>query len=241
MSGAQGQAGATLNIEHNGGPHYAIVRVDVIRGSSGTLQALDGSTGTFVAGQGSISGSGNFTSAAAGQGGTLTDQSFTWGQPFELKAGLMASAIGDCGAEFGMTARLVAVEFFDANHAPVTDASIVSASGTAYGAPATSTSDAGAADAMAADAGDSAADAQLADARADGAMAADARAGAADAQVVDAAWALPDVDARAYAPTSPHNGGWSCGMAGGDTGGGVLLLLLPIAFVSRRRATASSR
>jgi hypothetical protein len=229
VSGIQGQAGATLHIEHNGGPNFEIVRVDVTPGSMGTVQARDGSTGTFVAGVGSISGGGNFTTAQAGQSG-LVDLQFTWGQPFELRAGLMATALGDCGADFKSTARLVGIEFFDTNHAPVTAVSIVSASGADYSAP--GLSDAGATDAALSDA--SAADVQLADAPAADAaagdasikaMPADAGSGAVDAQLADAAGAKPS--------GSASHGGCSCAMAGGNVGGPVPLLLLILLMVSR--------
>jgi hypothetical protein len=167
-AGIPGLATATLNIEHDGGGNFGIVRVDVTRGSTGTVHALDGSTGTFVAGPGSISGSGNFTSTIFGQFGEIIDRPFIWGQPFRLRAGLMATVIGDGEANFLSTGRLVRIDFFDATHAPVTDVTIVSASGTDYATPGAPVADAGVADAPAADAG---ADARPAEAPIDAAPA----------------------------------------------------------------------
>ena len=235
MSGIPGTAAATLNIEHDGGPNFAIVRVEATRGSTGTLFALDGTAGAFAAGPGSISGSGSFTSRIVGQFGEIIDRPFTWGQPFRLKAGLMATVIGNGEADFASTARLVRIDFFDASHAPVTQVSIASASGTVYDT--SGTSDAGAADAPPADTGADAradaADAQRADAPT--ADAADAGANAADAQLADAP--------TAGAPATSSGGG--CATAGGDASGGVpLLLFLMVSCLGARqraRKTGANR
>src|SRR5262249_55422214 len=86
----------------------------------------------FVAGLGSIAGAGTFTSAITGAFGVVFDLPIVAGQPFELKAGLQAYNGGDGVSSFRTTAQLVDVLLFDANHNPVTDFTLTSASGTNY-------------------------------------------------------------------------------------------------------------
>lgn len=207
----QSIASATLHLEHDDGPNYEIVRVDAMRGAMGTLHAPDGTMGTFVAGPDTIAGGGTFTSTIVGQFADV-DQPFTWGKPFRFKAGLMATAIGDCTAEFSSTARLVKIDFYDAAHVPVTNVTITAASGTEYGEPATTVPDAGAVDAPPAS-----------DAGADP----DAGPGLPDAPAVD----LPAADAPVGAG-SGGGGGCSCATAGGDTAGSVPRSLFVVAAAS---------
>jgi MYXO-CTERM domain-containing protein len=127
-----GIAAALVGFEHNGAD-YPLVSAQVVRGSNGTFQALDGSTGGIVTGPGTVTASGTFTSKITGEFGQIIDQEITVGQPFRLKAGLITTMIGTGDVEFKSTARLVKVEFFDRDHAPITDAVVTSASGTFYG------------------------------------------------------------------------------------------------------------
>jgi hypothetical protein len=207
----QSIASATLHIEHDDGPNYEIVRVDAMRGSMGTLHAPDGTMGTFVAGPDTISGGGTFTSTIVGQFANI-DQSFTWGKPFRLKAGLMATAIGDCMAEFSSTARLVKVDFYDAAHMPVGSVTITSASGTDYGEAPATVPDGGPVDALpASDAG----------------VDPDAGPGLPDAPAVD----LPATDPSVGAG-SGGGGGCSCVAADGDGAGPAFGSLVAVAAAS---------
>ena len=58
-----------------------------------------------------------------------------WNKPFDLKVGLLAWVIGTGDANFLTTASIVGIDLFDANHNPVTDFSITSASGAHYPQP----------------------------------------------------------------------------------------------------------
>lgn len=127
-----GTGAAVIEFEHNGA-NYALASAQVTRGSNGYFQALDGTTGGVVTGPGTVTVSGTFTSKLTGEFGQIFDQAITIGQPFRLKAGLMATMLGTGDVDFKSTARLVKVEFFDKDHAPITDATITSASGTFYG------------------------------------------------------------------------------------------------------------
>ena len=127
-----GIAAALLGFEHSGAD-YPLVSAQVVRGSNGYFQALDGTSGGVVTGPGTVTVSGTFTSKVTGEFGQVLDQAITVGQPFRLKAGLITTMIGTGAVEFKSTARLVKVELFDKDHAPITDATITSASGTFYG------------------------------------------------------------------------------------------------------------
>jgi hypothetical protein len=121
----RGSARAVLNIQHQGGPILRIVEVDSTKGSLGTIDFLDGTAAGWTAGVGSISGAGIFTSTIHGTFADL-DLPMNWGQPWELKVGLMAWVIGTGDA--GFLTRLTDVQLFDAGHRPVTDFSLVFAS-----------------------------------------------------------------------------------------------------------------
>jgi hypothetical protein len=125
-------ARAELGFFQNGVGINRVVEVDSTVGSAGAITSLDGNTAGFVSGAGSISGSGFFTSLQHGEFGDI-DQPINFGQPFELKVGLIAWVIGSGDADFSTTAALTDVEFFDANGSPVSDFTLTSASGTSYG------------------------------------------------------------------------------------------------------------
>ena len=129
-----GSATAMIRFEHDNGPNYLLVAVNVSVGMTGTFTALDGSGGNIVTGTGTVTASGTFTSKLTDSLGQITDQAITVGQPFRFKAGLMATMDGTGNADFTSTARLVKLQFFDQNHAPITDATVSSASGTFYDA-----------------------------------------------------------------------------------------------------------
>ena len=127
-----GYAFAVIEFEHNGA-NYPLVSASVNVVSDGTFHALDGSSGGIVTGPGTVTASGTFTSVVPGEFGQNFDQPITIGQPFRLKAGLLAGVLGTGDANFKSTARLLKVEFFDEDHAAITDATVTSASGTFYG------------------------------------------------------------------------------------------------------------
>ncbi|HET6984667.1 MAG TPA: BACON domain-containing protein [Myxococcaceae bacterium] len=127
-----GIASAVIEFEHNGA-NYPLASAQVVRGSNGYFHALDGTSGGVVAGPGTVTANGTFTSMLTGEFGQIFDQTITVGQPFRLRAGLIATMIGTGDADFKSTARLVKVEFFDKDHTPITDATVTSASGTFYG------------------------------------------------------------------------------------------------------------
>lgn len=133
VSGLGGTASAQLHIAHAGGGTLRIVGVDVGAGGTGVLNSRDGTNAGFVAGVGSIAGAGTFTSAVQDGLGNTYDLPIVWGQPFELKAGLLALVFGNGNSNFSTTAVLTDVQFFDAAHNPVTTFSVTSASGTFYG------------------------------------------------------------------------------------------------------------
>jgi hypothetical protein len=133
-----GSARAQLNVQQQNLQPEPIVEVDSARGSLGHFSAIDGSTTGFAAGIGSISVNGNYTSANPGLFQVL-DLPMNWNQPWEVQVGLLASVIGGGDAQFGSTAKLVSLEFFDAAGQQVTDFSLTSASGTAYGVSAPTT------------------------------------------------------------------------------------------------------
>lgn len=125
--------GATADVEVNysvaGGPSFILMRAQATRSdvvpfaTSGTGAPLTG----FTAAPGSFGGVGQVQSLPL---------AFTWGQPFDLKAGVLATSIPGPGmsaqVDFTRGATLTGIEL-QANGQPVVDYTITSESGTTYG------------------------------------------------------------------------------------------------------------
>jgi len=108
---------------------YQIARLNSRLDETATLSSSDTVVSSFVAGPGSISGSGTFSSTLHGQFQDF-DHEIKWNQPFDLKVGLLAGIDGT--ADANATATLIGVQLFDAGHNPVSNFSIASASGSSY-------------------------------------------------------------------------------------------------------------
>ena len=126
-----GAARAELSYQINGGSVFRAVEVDSDKGDVGHISSIDPISGSFVAGTGSIAGSGIFGSTIHGGFGD-TDQAIAYGVPFDVKVGLQAWVTGNGEASFLSTAAIAGVAFYDSNHNPVTNFSLSSASGTDY-------------------------------------------------------------------------------------------------------------
>lgn len=129
---------ATLGVQHDPGTGslgtYPLVSFHAAPGVNGTISSLDGNTAGFTPGPSSISGDGTFTSALPLPFGGFSDFSITFGTPFSVKAGLMASVYGNGDSSFLGTAILTRVDLFDANHNPLTNYIVTGASGKVYSA-----------------------------------------------------------------------------------------------------------
>jgi hypothetical protein len=124
---------ATADVEVNysvaGGPSFILMRAQANRSdlvpfaASGTGAPLTG----FTAAPGSFGGAGQVQSFLV---------PFTWGQPFDLKVGVLAAAIPGPGmsalVDFTRGVTLTGIEL-QANGQTVTDFTITSESGTSYG------------------------------------------------------------------------------------------------------------
>ena len=117
-----GSTYVVVDVKHGAGPTLQLLNATVTRGSMGTISGNPPPAG-WVTGIGSLSGGGTFVSR---------DYAITWGQPWDLEAGLLAWANGSADSSFLGTARLVGFDMFDALHAPVATFGISAASGTDY-------------------------------------------------------------------------------------------------------------
>jgi len=118
-----GETYAALDVQHLGGPVYELMNAHVRRGGLGTISNNPPPAG-WVTSTGSLSGGSTFA----------IDMPMVWGQPWDLKVGLLAWAYGTADSSFLSTAELTGLELFDAGHNPVTTFSITAASGTHYAA-----------------------------------------------------------------------------------------------------------
>lgn len=127
---------ATLGVQHDPGTGslgtFPLVSFHVAPGSDGTISSLDGNTAGFVPGPSSISGAGTFTSAEPNGFGGVIDFPITFGTPFSLKAGLMASVAGNGDSVYSSTATLTRIDLFDINHNPLPNYTVTGASGKVY-------------------------------------------------------------------------------------------------------------
>lgn len=117
-----GETYMVLDMQHQGGPVFQVLNATVRRGGTGTISNGPPPVG-WTTGTGSLSGGSTFLSL---------EFPINWGQPWDLKVGLLAWAYGTADSNFLSTARLSGVSLFDANRQPVTAFSLSAASGTDY-------------------------------------------------------------------------------------------------------------
>ncbi len=113
---------ALLDVKQDNGPVVEVMNASVRRGGLGTISGNPPPAG-WVTSAGSLSGSSVFRSVAL---------PMVWGQPWDLKVGLLAWSYGTADSQFLNTATLSGFEFFDAKGVAVNDFSLSSASGTDY-------------------------------------------------------------------------------------------------------------
>ena len=117
-----GETYMTLDMQHQGGPTFQVLNATVRRGGLGTISNRPLPTG-WTTSTGSLSGGSTFMSL---------EFPINWGQPWDIKVGLMAWAYGTADSNFLSTARLTGVSLFDASRQPITNFSLSAASGTDY-------------------------------------------------------------------------------------------------------------
>jgi MYXO-CTERM domain-containing protein len=117
-----GETYMLLQVQHQGGPVFGVVNATVRRGGLATMSGGPPPAG-WVTSTGSLSGSSTFLSV---------EFPMTWGQAWDVKAGLLAWAYGTADSNFLSTARLSGVLLFDGFRQPITDFSLSAASGTDY-------------------------------------------------------------------------------------------------------------
>jgi len=111
-----------LDVQQGNGPVFQVMNANVTRGGLGTISNATPPAG-WVTSTGSLSGGSTFYSVAL---------PMVWGQPWDVKVGLLAWSYGTADNQFLNTATLSGFEFFDANGVAVNDFSLSSASGTDY-------------------------------------------------------------------------------------------------------------
>ncbi len=117
-----GENYTVLDVQQGNGPVFEVLNAHVRRGGLGTITNAVPPAGWSTS-TGVLSGSSVFNSVA---------MPMVWGQPWDVKVGLLAWAYGTADNEFLNTATLSGFEFFDANGVAVSDFSLSSASGTDY-------------------------------------------------------------------------------------------------------------
>lgn len=117
-----GENYAVLDVKQGNGPVVEVMNAHVRRGGLGTISNTPPPAG-WVTSTGILSGSSVFYSVAL---------PMLWGQPWDLKVGLLAWSYGTADSQFLNTATLSGFEFFDADGVAVNDFSLSSASGTDY-------------------------------------------------------------------------------------------------------------
>lgn len=120
-----GETYMVLDIQQQNGPVYEILNAHVRRGDVGTISGGSPPAG-WTTSVSSLSGGSTFFSL---------DLPMNWGQPWDVKVGLLAWAYGEADTDFLSTATLTGLELFDANHVQVTQFFLTSASGTNYPNP----------------------------------------------------------------------------------------------------------
>ena len=117
-----GENYAVLDVQQGNGPVFEVLNAHVRRGGLGTITNAVPPPG-WITSTGVLSGGSVFRSVAL---------PMVWGQPWDVKVGLLAWAYGTADDQFLNTATLSGFEFFDANGVAVSDFSLSSASGTDY-------------------------------------------------------------------------------------------------------------
>lgn len=117
-----GENYAVLDVQQGNGPVFEVLNAHVRRGGLGTITNAAPPAG-WVTSTGNLSGSSVFHSVAL---------PMVWGQPWDVKVGLLAWSYGTADNQFLNTATLSGFEFFDANGVAVSDFSLKSTSGTDY-------------------------------------------------------------------------------------------------------------
>ncbi len=117
-----GENYAVLDVQQGNGPVFEVLNAHVRRGGLGTISNAAPPAG-WATSTGNLSGSSVFRSVAL---------PMVWGQPWDVKVGLLAWSYGTADNQFLNTATLSGFEFFDANGIAVNDFSVSSASGTNY-------------------------------------------------------------------------------------------------------------
>ena len=130
--GQRGSASVQLNIQQGSGPVLGLGRLGVQAGDPGAFSAIDGNPGSWTLGVGSVAGAGLFGSTVHVPFFGDVDLPMTWGNPWDLKVGLLALGAHTSDASFLSTARLVDIQLFDAAHQRITDFRLSAASGTDY-------------------------------------------------------------------------------------------------------------
>lgn len=111
-----------LDVQQGNGPVFEVMNANVSRGGLGTISNATPPAG-WATNTGSLSGGSLFYSVAL---------PMVWGQPWDVKVGLLAWSYGTADNQFLNTATLSGFEFFDANGVAVNDFSLSSASSTDY-------------------------------------------------------------------------------------------------------------
>lgn len=111
-----------LDVQHQGGPVFEIFNAHTDRNGPPTIRNRPPPAG-WVASTGSLAGGSDFT---------LEDMPMVWGQPWDLKVGLLAWAFGTGDNQFQSTARLVGITLFDVRHEQVRAFDLAATSGTQY-------------------------------------------------------------------------------------------------------------
>lgn len=117
-----GDTRVVLNLQHDGGRVSEVMNASVRRGETGLVSNRPPPAG-WVTSTGSLSGGSTFFSL---------DEAIVWGQPWDLRLGLLAWSYGTADTLFHNTARLTGVQVFDSAGVEITDFSLLAASGTDY-------------------------------------------------------------------------------------------------------------
>jgi hypothetical protein len=117
-----GETYAVLDVKQGNGPVFEVLNAHVRRGGLGTISNTTPPAGWSTS-TGSLSGGSVFYSPAL---------PMVWGQPWDVKVGLLAWSYGTADSLFLNTATLTGFEFFDANGVAVNAFSLSSVSGTDY-------------------------------------------------------------------------------------------------------------
>ena len=117
-----GETYMVLDVQQGTGPVFEVMNASVRRGGMGRMSGNSPPAG-WVTSMGSLAGGSTFYSF---------NLPIVWGQPWDVKVGLLAWSYGTADSSFLSTARLSGVELFNANGLRVDDFSLRAASGTDY-------------------------------------------------------------------------------------------------------------